>query len=96
MPLAFSAVIGLLFVVYTGQLFATGANLSNLSVWGLIFALNTLGVLGVIIAFWIEVNLVNTLWILLGLSPVTLFVMNKGLTPANCHISEFNKKVKTN
>jgi hypothetical protein len=65
------------------------ANLSNLSFWGLVFAVNYVGILAIIVAFWIEVNLVNTLWILLAVSPITLFTMNKGLTPENCHVPGF-------
>ena len=56
------------------------------------FTLNYMGIIGVIVAFWLKVNLVNTLWILLALSPVTLFMMNKGLTVDNCSITQFNKK----
>ena len=86
----------LLFVVYFLQLFANGANLSNISFWGFMFTVNYLAVLGVIVAFWIEINLVNTLWILLAISPVTVFTMNMGLDGENCHVSGFfrskNKK----
>jgi len=60
----------------------------------MIFALNYLAILGIIVAFWIKINLVNTLWILLAVTPVTLFTMNKGLNPENCHISGFEKKEK--
>lgn len=49
----------------------------------------------IIVAFWIKVNLVNTLWILLAVSPFTIFVMNKGLTPENCHISGFQRPLKS-
>lgn len=61
---------------------------------GVIFSLNYLVIIGIIVAFWIKVNLINTLWILLAVTPVTLFTMNKGLSPQDCHISGFEKKDK--
>jgi hypothetical protein len=66
-----------------------------LSFWGLIFLLNYLGILGIIVAFWVKVNLVNTLWTLLAVSPITLFTMNMGLNPENCFISGFYKPAST-
>lgn len=58
------------------------------------FCLNYLLVLGIIVAFWIKINLVNTLWILAALSPVTLFSMNWGLVPEDCQIGEYSQKSK--
>jgi len=44
-------------------------------------------ILYVITMFWLSVNLIDTLWRLLFLAPVTLFVVNKGLAgSANCDI----------
>ena len=49
--------------------------------------LNIAGILCVITAFWVSVNLVDTLWIMLSLVPVTLYIFNKGLGgTANCDI----------
>lgn len=79
-PLAFSGMIVFLFVMYLNHVYGNSANFSNLSFWGLIFAANYIGILVIIVAFWIKINLVNTLWILLAAAPVTLFTMNKGLT----------------
>lgn len=93
-PLAFSAAIIGLLVYYVGHLYGNQANLSNLSFWGSVFTLNYILILVIIVAFWIKINLVNTLWILLAVSPVTLFTMNQGLTPANCHISGFQRPHK--
>ena len=95
-PLVFSGALGFMLFVYFTQLYTNSANMSNLSFWGLLFIVNYLAILGVIVAFWFKINLVNTLWILIALAPVTLFMMNKGLTPDNCHISGFSKKVKNN
>ena len=66
-----------------------------MSFWGFIFLLNYLGIIGIIVAFWLKVNLVNTLWTLLAVSPVTIFTMNMGLTPENCYVSGFSKPVST-
>ena len=91
-PLVFSGILGFLFLKFVGTLYGNGANLSLLSFSGFIFALNYMLILAIIVAFWLKINLVNTLWILAALSPITLFTMNKGLTPENCHISGFEKK----
>ena len=88
-PLAFCAALLCLLGFFLKQMASNHANLTNLSFWGLVFAVNYLGILAIIVAFWIEVNLVNTLWILLAVSPITLFTMNKGLTPENCHVPGF-------
>jgi hypothetical protein len=93
-PMAISALTVGLFFHFFVKLYSNGSNLSAFSFWGLIFSLNFLGILGMIVAFWIKINLVNTLWILLFLSPITLFTMNKGLTADNCHISGFYSKPK--
>ena len=88
-PLVATVMIVSLFLYYVGQIYACQANLSKLSFWGFVFTLNYIGILAIIVAFWVEINLVNTLWILLAVTPVTLFTMNKGLTPENCHVSGF-------
>ena len=93
-PFAFCGILGLLFFNFFGSLFSNQANLKNMSFFGMLFVLNYLLILGVIVAFWIQVNLVNTLWILAALAPVTLFTMNKGLTPENCHVSDFHNPQK--
>lgn len=90
-PLALSAVMIGLFVVYFGGLYTNGSNLSSFSFWGVLFTLNYLAILAIIVAFWISINLINTLWTLLFLAPVTLFLMNMALTADNCHISGFFK-----
>lgn len=91
-PMAFSAVIVGLFLHFMGSMYGNNANLSNITFGGFIFSMNYILILLIIIAFWIKINLVNTLWILLAVTPVTLYTMNLGLTPSNCHISEFEKK----
>ena len=91
-PLVFSAILGFLFLRFVGSLYGNGSNLSLISFSGVVFAANYLLILAIIVAFWLKINLVNTLWILAALTPVTLFTMNKGLTPENCHISGFEKK----
>lgn len=93
-PFIFSAIMIGYFLHFVGQLYSNGANLSMMTFSGMIFSLNYLVILGIIVAFWIKVNLINTLWILLAVTPVTLFTMNKGLSPEECHISGFEKKEK--
>lgn len=94
-PLAFCGVLVLMFLWFFSQLFDNGSNLGNLSFFGLIFMINYAVILAILVAFWIgtvgpfKLNLVNTLWILAAATPFTLFTMNQGLTPENCHVSGF-------
>jgi hypothetical protein len=64
------------------------ANLERIDFWGILFTINLLVLLGVILAFWIQVGLITTLWALLFYSPVALFLFNRGLTQGrvNCDI----------
>jgi hypothetical protein len=94
-PTIFAGLIGVFFVQFFFGLYSNGANFSDMSFWGMLFSINFLVILGVIVAFWIKINLVITLWVLLALTPVTLFMMNKALTSDNCHISGFGKKLKS-
>ena len=41
--------------------------------------LNIVAILGLITAFWVAVNLIDTLWAMLYMTPITLFIFNKGL-----------------
>ena len=64
------------------------ANIKQMDFWGMFMIGNIAIILSVITAFWISVNLIDTLWTLLFLTPVTLFIFNKGLAgSANCDIS---------
>lgn len=93
-PLVFTIMMVALFLYYVGEIYGNSGNLKLLSFWGFIFTLNYIGILAIIVAFWVKINLVNTLWILLAVAPVTLFTMNKGLNPENCHVSGFQKPSK--
>jgi|DEB0MinimDraft_12_1074336.scaffolds.fasta_scaffold49049_1 hypothetical protein len=93
-PAIFAGALGLLFLWNLGSTVGIGANLSNISFWGFLFTLDYLLILGVIVAFWIKVNLIITLWTLVFLAPFTLILMNFGLTAENCHISAFSKMIK--
>lgn len=96
-PLAFTGLILFMFTLFFIQLFSNGANLGNLSFFGLLFLINFVVILLIIIFFWFgyigpfKLNLVTTLWILFAATPVTLFTMNYGLTPENCYVSAFQK-----
>jgi hypothetical protein len=52
-PLVFSGILGFMLFYYYTTLFTNGANLSNLSFWGMIFLINYIVVLVIIVAFWI-------------------------------------------
>jgi hypothetical protein len=49
---------------------------------------------GILTAFWISVNLINTLWILLFTCPVTFYIVNQALITADSTIGEY-KALKT-
>ena len=98
-PMAFTGIILLMFTLFFLQIFQNGSNLGQLSFFGLLFLMNFATILLIIIFFWFgyigpfKLNLVNTLWLLLAATPVTLFTMNYGLTPENCHVSAFQKTI---
>ena len=69
------------------QQFGQNANIKRMDFWGMLMVLNVLLILGVITAFWVHVNLIDTLWTMLFLTPVTLYLFNKGLAgSASCDI----------
>jgi len=50
---------------------------------------NVFVILAVITAFWYQVNLIDTLWTCAFLTPITLFIFNKGLAgSANCNVDD--------
>jgi hypothetical protein len=55
------------------------ANMNLFDTWGALFALNLIVLIGIIVAFWISVGLITTLWVLLAYSPISLFLFNRGL-----------------
>lgn len=48
-----------------------------------------LSILAIFAAFFIEVKLVPTLWLLLFISPVVLFISHRALVQADCQIPEY-------
>ena len=93
-PLVACGVLAVLFLRFFTGLYSQGANLGDLSFWGVLFLASYLGVYAVIVAFWVKVNLIITLWTLVALVLPVLFLMNKGLTADNCHISDFKLATK--
>lgn len=90
LPLVGSALLFFAFLRYIGHLFGAGrANLSRLSFWGLLFSANLLLILVIFTAFFIEVKLIPTLWLLLFISPVSLFIAQRALSQADCTVGEF-------
>lgn len=90
LPLLGCGVLVFLFLRFvTAGLFGNRANLSALSFKGLLFLGNLFLILAIFTAFFIEVKLIPTLWLLLFLSPVTFFIAQRALTEADCSIGEF-------
>lgn len=90
LPLVGSGSLVFLFLRFvTAGLFGNRANLSNLSFKGVLFLANLLLILVIFGAFFIEVKLIPTLWLLLFLSPITFFISQRALTEADCTIGDF-------
>lgn len=88
-PIAFSVILLAAFGRYFLSLVSIKTNLTNITFWGLVFTVNYFLVLCIIMAFWIKINLVNTLWILVVVIPITIFTMNKGIDPKHCTVGGF-------
>jgi hypothetical protein len=73
-------------------LFGNRANLANLSFKGLLFLGNLALILVIFGAFFIEVKLIPTLWLLLFLSPITFFISQRALAEADCTIAEYKRE----
>jgi hypothetical protein len=78
----------LAFLRFFQSLFANRANLGGLNFSGILFLLNLLVILLIFTAFWVEVKLIPTLWLLLFLSPVTFFLAQRALSSADCTIGD--------
>lgn len=89
--LAFAGVAAIVvaFLVYMRAQMELSANTKRMDFWGSLLTVNILVLLGVIIAFWVSVNLIDTLWLLLTLAPFSLFIFSKGLEgSADCEIEK--------
>ena len=75
-----------------GGLLGNRGNLSNLSFKGILFIGNLALILVIFAAFFIEVKLIPTLWLLLFLSPITFFISQRGLADSDCSIGEFRQQ----
>ena len=81
--------IGAVFLIFAKDYGQQKVNLGRLDFWGAVMLANIAVILAVIVAFWVQVNLIDTLWTLLFLIPITLFTFNKGLGgAASCKIEE--------
>jgi hypothetical protein len=77
------------FLRFIGSLFANRANLSRLNFSGILFLGNLLLILFIFTAFFIEVKLIPTLWLLLFISPISFFLAQRAFQTADCTIGEF-------
>jgi len=89
--LAFAGVAAIVvaFMVYLRAQMELSANTKRMDFWGSLLTVNILVLLGVIVAFWISINLIDTLWLLLALAPFSLFIFSKGLEgSADCEVEQ--------
>jgi hypothetical protein len=92
LPLIGSSLLVFTFLKYFSHLFTAGrANLSRLSFWGVLFLGNLLLILMIFTAFFIEVKLIPTLWLLLFISPLSLFLGFRALAQADCTVGDFRQ-----
>lgn len=89
-PMAFSGLMVFALLTFISSLFSNGANVGKLSVGGILFILNFLAIYGVIVAFWVEINLVNTMWILAAAAIPTMFTMHIGIP--DCEVAKYKGK----
>jgi len=61
---------------------------------GFLFAAVLLANLGILTMFWISVNLISTLWILLFTSPISFYIVNKALITADSTVAEYRAPKK--
>jgi len=77
---AIVGLIGVLVLMYTRRQIQLGASLARLTFSGVLLVLCLLGLMGLLISFWIGfVNLLQTMWILFFTAPISLILLNKGL-----------------
>lgn len=87
LPLAFILAIIGAFIFHMMQQAQQKANLKRIDFWGSLFILNLVAICGILTAFWLQVNLIDTLWALLFITPFTLFLFSQGLAgSASCDI----------
>ena len=78
-----AALLGCL-LYYLVSIFDQCANTKLLGITGFFFLLNILGLMGLLVAFWIGYcNLLELMWILVFSLPLSLFLLNRGLAPEN-------------
>ncbi len=77
---AICALIACFFLYYTSQQLGLVQSLTKFSVSGFFLTISLLALIALILLFWIGVvNLVQTLYILIGTAPVTILSLHRGL-----------------
>ncbi|CDW80313.1 dolichyl-diphosphooligosaccharide--protein glycosyltransferase subunit 2-like [Stylonychia lemnae] len=94
LPLIGLSLITAVFGQYVLYLLGNKANLSKLTFTGTLFILTILLILLIFTAFWIEVKLIPTLWLLLFISPVVFLICQRGLIQADCTIPEYRAQIQ--
>jgi hypothetical protein len=89
MPLVFTGVLAVGYLIFLKETFSQKVNVSNLSFLGVLFIACILVVYGIFTAFWVKIQLIPILWILLFISPVLLFVSNKALVDVDMSIPDY-------
>lgn len=90
LPLVGCGLLAVLFFRFIlGGLFGNRANLARLTFAGTLLVANLALVLIIFGAFFIEVKLIPTLWLLLFISPISLLIGQRALSQADCSIGEW-------
>jgi hypothetical protein len=93
-PLVGIALLGVAFLRFFVSLLSNHANLGRLNFSGVLFLGNLLLILTIFTAFYIEVKLIPTLWLLLFLSLPTFLIAQRALSSADCSIGEYRAPVQ--
>lgn len=90
-PIVFIALISFFFMrLILNNFVKLPCNLHKMDTWGFLFVVAVLFNMGVLIAFWVKVTLINTLWTFFFTSPVSYLIMSQGLRgKADCEVGEF-------
>ena len=90
--LAFSGILILLFFAFAWYSWPVGFSLGAIPGAGYLFLATYLTILAIIVLFWIggigslKLNLINTLFALTLLFPLTLYALDVGLCPQRCQV----------
>lgn len=89
MPAVSCGCIGFALLLFIRAIGSNSGNLNKLSLIGTLFLINILVIYVIFTAFWIEINLIDILKVLVMISPFSLLIFYKALSSGDCSVAEF-------